>query len=364
MKFGIMNLFPGGDGGSDHEVFHETLDEIQAADELGFDSVWLAEHHFSRYGILGSPLSFAMAIAERTKRITIGTAVLVLPFYDPLRLAEDIAALDVLSGGRVMIGVGRGYQPREFAGFRVPLEESKQRYAEINDIIHLALREENWSYQGEIFQFENMTTYPRPFTPGGPPILQGTVSPESFAERGRLGEPIITSPNFTPLGLMKRNFDLYREQMTANGHDLTAHDLPFMQQVWVGRGEEGLRGAAQAALNYYRSVKKVIPGSEDALASEREYYEKVAKNIELLTLEQTLTHGGNFGTPERVVDTIRDLQAHLGITHYIGWLRIPSLPRDEALRSMEQFASEVIPQLKDGTVPAARPAVGAEAAGA
>jgi alkanesulfonate monooxygenase SsuD/methylene tetrahydromethanopterin reductase-like flavin-dependent oxidoreductase (luciferase family) len=347
VKFGIMNLFPGGDGGPDHEVLHQTLDEIEAADDLGFDSVWLAEHHFSRYGILGSPLSFGMAIAERTKRITIGTAVLVLPFYDPLRLAEDIAALDVLSRGRVMIGVGRGYQPREFAGFRVPLEESKQRYDEINDVIHLALREENWSYEGEFFQYENMTTYPRPFRPGGPPILQGTVSPQSFAERGRAGEPIITSPNFTPLGLMKKNFDLYRDAMIENGHDLTANDLPFMQQVWVGRDEEGLRAAAQAALNYYRSVKKVIPGSEEALANERDYYEKVAKNIDLLTLEQTLTHGGNFGTPERVAETIRDLQNLLGITHYIGWLRIPTLPRAEALRSMEQFATDVIPQFKD-----------------
>src|SRR4051794_23406844 len=171
-----MNLFPGGDGGPDHEVLHQTLDEIEAADELGFDSVWLAEHHFSRYGILGSPLTFGMAIADRTKNITIGTAVLVLPFYDPVRLAEDIATLDVLSGGRVMIGVGRGYQPKEFAGFRTPLEESRGRYQEVYEILKLALSEEKWSYKGEFFEYENMTTYPRPYPPGGPRLLQGTVS--------------------------------------------------------------------------------------------------------------------------------------------------------------------------------------------
>jgi alkanesulfonate monooxygenase SsuD/methylene tetrahydromethanopterin reductase-like flavin-dependent oxidoreductase (luciferase family) len=341
-----MNLFPGGEDESDHQVFHDTLDEIQLADELGFDSVWLAEHHFSRYGILGSPLNFAMAIAERTEQITIGTAVLVLPFYDPVRLAEDICALDVLSKGRVMIGVGRGYQPKEFAGFRIPLEESKQRYQEILEIIHLALREEDWSYEGEHFRYENMTTFPRPYTPGGPPILQGTVSPESFAERGRQGEWIITSPNFTPLSLMKKNFDLYRDAMREGGHDLESRDLPFMQQVWVGDTEEGMRAAAEAALNYYRSVKKVIPGSQEALEAEKSYYEKVAKNIDLLTVEQTLTHGGNFGSPDRVASTIRELQEHLGITHYIGWLRIPSLDRREALRSMEQFATDVIPQFR------------------
>ncbi|MFI7026860.1 LLM class flavin-dependent oxidoreductase [Micromonospora sp. NPDC049900] len=346
MKFGIMNLFPVSDGTSDHQVLRETLDEIQLADELGFDSIWLAEHHFSKYGILGSPVNFGMAVAERTRQITIGTAVLVLPLHHPLRLAEDIAALDVLSGGRVSIGVGRGYQPAEFAGFGIPLEESKQRYQETLEVLRLALSQENFSYHGKIFQYDNVTTYPRPYTPGGPPILQGTVSPDSFRERGALGESIITSPNFTPLGVMQRNFDLYRQSMRENGFDISTYDLPFMQQVWCGDGSEGLRAAAQAALNYYKSVGKVIPGSEEAIDKERAYYAAVAKNIELLTLEQTLTHGGNFGSAQRVIETIEMLREQLGINHYIGWLRIPSLDRKAALKSMEEFAAKVIPHFR------------------
>lgn len=346
MKFGIMNLFPVSEGSSDHQVLRDTLDEIQLADELGFDSVWLAEHHFSEYGILGSPLHFGMAIAERTQQITIGTAVLVIPLHDPLRLAEDIAALDVLSGGRVSIGVGRGYQPKEFNGFGIPLEESKERYTETLEVVRLALTTENFSYEGKHFRYDGVTTYPRPLTPGGPTILQGTVSPESFAERGAIGEPIITSPNFTPLGLMKKNFDLYRTAMTENGHDLAAYDLPFMQQVWCGEGEQGLRDAAQAALNYYKSVNKVIPGSEEAMEKERAYYEAVRKNIDLLTLEQTLTHGGNFGSPQKVIENLEVLREQLGINHYIGWLRIPSLDRTAALKSMEEFATKVIPHFR------------------
>jgi alkanesulfonate monooxygenase SsuD/methylene tetrahydromethanopterin reductase-like flavin-dependent oxidoreductase (luciferase family) len=347
-----MNLFPVAGGTSDHQVLRDTLDEIELADELGFDSVWLAEHHFSKYGILGSPVNFGMAVAERTKRITIGTAVVVLPLHHPLRLAEDIAALDVLSGGRVSIGVGRGYQPSEFAGFGVPLEESKLRYQETLDVLRLALSQESFSYHGKIFQYDNITTYPRPFTPGGPPILQGTVSPESFRERGAAGESIITSPNFTPLGIMQKNFGLYRESMKANGFDISTYDLPFMQQVWCGEGTDGLREAAQAALNYYKSVGKVIPGSEEAIEQERAYYAAVAKNIELLTLEQTLTHGGNFGSAERVIETIEMLSEQLGINHYIGWLRIPSLDRRAALRSMEEFAAKVIPHFRRAEVAA------------
>jgi len=346
VKFGIMNLFPVADGASDHQVLRETLDEIQLADELGFDSIWLAEHHFSKYGILGSPVNFGMAVAERTRRITIGTAVLVLPLHHPLRLAEDIAALDVLSGGRVTIGVGRGYQPAEFAGFGIALAESKQRYQETLDVLRLALTQEKFSYHGEIYHFDDVTTYPRPFTPGGPPILQGTVSPDSFRERGAVGEPIITSPNFTPLGIMQKNFSLYRQSMQANGFDIATYELPFMQQVWCGDGEDGLREAARAAMNYYKSVGKVIPGSEEAIEQERSYYAAVAKNIELLTLEQTLTHGGNFGSAQRVIETIEMLREQLGINHYIGWLRIPSLDRRSALKSMEEFATKVIPHFR------------------
>ncbi|WP_232676224.1 LLM class flavin-dependent oxidoreductase [Nocardioides sp. R-C-SC26] len=355
MKFGIMNLFPANEGGgSDHQVLRQTLEEIQLADEIGFDSVWLAEHHFSTYGILGSPLNFGMAVAERTSRITIGTAVLVIPLHDPLRLAEDIATLDVLTGGRVAIGVGRGYQPLEFAGFGIPLEESKTRYQEALEVIRLALSQEEFSFEGRHFRYDKVTTYPRPFTPGGPPILQGTVSPESFAERGAVGERIITSPNFTPLGIMKKNYDLYRSAMTEHGHDMASYDLPFMQQVWCGEGEEGLRQAAQAALTYYKSVGKVIPGSEEAMEKEKAYYEAVARNIELLTLEQTLTHGGNFGSPQQVIETIEMLRDQLGITHYIGWLRIPSLERSAALRSMEMFAEHVIPHFRAQDEAAAR----------
>jgi alkanesulfonate monooxygenase SsuD/methylene tetrahydromethanopterin reductase-like flavin-dependent oxidoreductase (luciferase family) len=358
VKFGIMNLFPA--EGADHDVYHQTLEEIALADELGFDSVWLAEHHFSRYGLLGNPLNFGMAVAARTTKISIGTAVLVLPFYDPIRLAEDIAAIDVLSRGRVQIGVGRGYQPSEFQGFGVPVTESHQRFKEALEIIRLALSEENWSYEGEIFQYENMTTFPRPFTPGGPEILLGTASPESFKTRGALGEPIITSPSFTPLGIIKRNFDFYRAAMVENGHDISRLELPFMQQVWAGHSEEGLTEAATAAYTYYQSLTKYIPGSEDALEAEREYYEKVAQNIKLLTLEQTLTHGGNFGSPQRVIEVIEQLRDELGITHYIAWLRIPHLDRKAALKSMETFATEVIPHFKQG----AAERVAVEAAGA
>ena len=346
MKFGIQNLFPAEGGHTDHSVLLETLEEIQLADELGFDSAWLAEHHFSRYGILGNPLLLGAAIAERTKNIRIGTAVVVIPFHNPLRLAEDAATLDLLSHGRLDLGVGRGYQPAEFKGFGIEPESSKQRYAEIVDILELAWSEETFSYAGEYYTVNDVKVSARPLQPGGPPILHAVVSPSSFPERGLAGDCIITSPTFAPLGIMKRNFDAYRDGLRQAGYDPVDFEIPFMQQTWVGNPRK-LPIVAESALEYYRTVGKVVPGSSEAIASEAEYYEKVRKNIDLLTLEQTLTHGGNFGSVDQVVDTLGRLATELGVTHYICWFRIPSLPRKLALDAMETFASEVIPQLRD-----------------
>jgi alkanesulfonate monooxygenase SsuD/methylene tetrahydromethanopterin reductase-like flavin-dependent oxidoreductase (luciferase family) len=348
VKFGIMNLFPLNDNQDMSTVINETLDEAVLADQLGFDSIWLAEHHFSPYGILGNPLSFGMAVAGRTERIEIGTAVMVLPFHNPLRLAEEAALLDVISKGRLRLGIGRGYKPDEFNGFGVRPEDSIEMYDETVDILRKAWSGEKFSHEGSQYQMKDLMIFPRPLTPGGPPILHGTVSPDSYVKRGLAGEHIITSPNFTPMRLMKQNFDAYKDALVEGGHNPKDFGIPFMQQVWCGGPQSaGKEVAAEAALSYYRIVGKIIPGSDEAMASEIEYYEKVRKNIELLTLEKTLTHGGNFGSVDEVVDTIGRLQEELGVNHYIGWFRIPSLDRGVALDAMETFATEVMPQFKE-----------------
>lgn len=346
MKFGVQNLFPA-EGEDDHRVMLEALEDIQLADQLGFDSVWLAEHHFSRYGILGNPMLLASAVAQTTKQIEIGTAVVVLPFHNPLRLAEDAATVDILSGGRFELGVGRGYQPGEFNGFGIDPESSKQRYAEVVEILERAFSGEEFSFDGEHYKVDGVTVSPRPSRPGGPPIRHAVVSPPSFPERGRAGDHIITSPTFAPLGRMKKNFDAYRQALVEGGHDPAKFDIPFMQQVWVGDSEAELQQVAESALSYYRTVGKVVPGSDEAIEAERDYYEKVRSNIELLTLEQTLTHGGNFGSVDQVVDTLGRLASELGVSHYICWFRIPSLDRKLAHKAMETFATEVIPQLRE-----------------
>ena len=260
MKFGVMNLFPLAEGQSERRIYEETLEEASLADELGFDSFWLAEHHFSTYGVLGNPLMFGAAIAQRTERIKIGTAVMVIPFYDPVRLAEDAALLDNISGGRLMLGTGSGYQPKEFAGFNVDPNTSKERYNEIVDILRLAWSEEDWSYDGKFYQYEDMSVHPKPVQKPMP-ILHAAVAPDSFTRLGSTGERLITS--FTPtLETMKKNFDGYHQSLIDAGFDPSSFERPFMQQIWCGPEEAKRQAAAEAALRYYKMVGKVIPGQQ------------------------------------------------------------------------------------------------------
>jgi alkanesulfonate monooxygenase SsuD/methylene tetrahydromethanopterin reductase-like flavin-dependent oxidoreductase (luciferase family) len=343
-----MNLFsvPKLDG-TDHGIIHEHLEEVQLADRLGFDTVWLAEHHFSHYGVAGSPLLMGAAIAERTERIKIGTAVLVLPFYNPLRLAEEIATLDVISSGRLVIGAGRGYQPVEFAGFGIDAAEARDRYNEVVEILGLALSQENWSYHGTYHHFDNITTYPRPFTPGGPQIVHAALNPESFAFLGSKGRRVLTSPTFAPLSRMKRCFHAYREALTEHGYDADEFAFPFMQQVWPGTDQGELEQVAQAAMKWWNILGDASPQGDKALGDERDRWARTRKNMEKLTVEQLFTHGGAFGSPAKVANMIMEIKRELGINEYIGWFRIPTLDRDISLRAMETFAKEVIPAVRE-----------------
>ena len=143
MKFGLFYLFSDFGNIPQQQLFDEVLEEIERGEELGFESVWLPEHHFAIYGMLGNPLLLAVAVAQRTQKMKIGTAVAVLPFQHPLRVAEDAATVDALSGGRLLLGVGRGYQPPEFHGFGLRQEESSAMFEESLEIMTRALSGED-----------------------------------------------------------------------------------------------------------------------------------------------------------------------------------------------------------------------------
>ncbi len=162
MQFGLMYLFSEYGNVPQAQVFSEFLEEIELAEELGFDAIWLPEHHFSIYGILGDTLTLAAAISQRTKRIKIGTSVVLLPLQHPVRIAEQAALVDMLSDGRLLLGLGRAYQPKEFAGFGIDPAESRERFNEGLEMLLGAFTQDNFSYEGKYWPCNDVTLFPKP----------------------------------------------------------------------------------------------------------------------------------------------------------------------------------------------------------
>jgi alkanesulfonate monooxygenase SsuD/methylene tetrahydromethanopterin reductase-like flavin-dependent oxidoreductase (luciferase family) len=157
---------------------------------LGFDSLWAVEHHFDNYAMI--PVQFLTYIAGRTSKINLGTAVIVLPWHDPVRVAEQIAMLDILSHGRLLVGFGRGAAKLEYDGFRVPMDEARERFIEAAEIVVKALRNERFSHHGRFFQIPEMSIRPRPYADFSGRLYGAAISPESAEIMARLGIGVLS----------------------------------------------------------------------------------------------------------------------------------------------------------------------------
>jgi alkanesulfonate monooxygenase SsuD/methylene tetrahydromethanopterin reductase-like flavin-dependent oxidoreductase (luciferase family) len=351
MKFGIDHLFTWRGDRSQHEVLREAIEQTVLAERLGFDGCWLAEHHFSDYGIVGHLPTMAAALAQVTERLRIGLAVAVLPLAHPLRLAEELALVDVLSGGRLDVGVGRGYQPQEFAHFGVPFEEASARFAEVLDVMRLAWTQEGFSYQGRFYSFDSVTVFPRPLQQPHPPVLHAAVSSATFAQVGQLGVPILTSPNFTPIELVRDNFAIYRQALADGGHDPASFDYPMLQQVYVSdNGDEAREFAREYAMYFYERLSRLLPKLDrDSIPADYGEYGRIQRNVGRLEYDFLLEHGINVGTPDEVIERIVRLQDEAGVNYYIGWFNFGGMPHENVVRSMNMFAREVMPTFLRGS---------------
>src|SRR5438309_2953376 len=257
MKFGLFFQTPEAPGQSHGERFAEMLDRIALADSLGFDVAWLAELHFGgAFSLLSNPLMAVPVIAQRTRRIRIGTAVTLLPLHHPLACAEQAATADVLSGGRLEFGVGRGSIPSQFHGFGVPVSENRGRFGEALDIIRRAWTQERFSYRGTYYQVENVAVVPRPLQRPHPPIRVAVHTAESFAHIGDLGLSIYSGTTTTPLPQLREYMALYREHLAAAGHAWRPDQMALMLPVHVGPTSGAARDAMPAGdPKYFKNIE-------------------------------------------------------------------------------------------------------------
>ncbi|MDQ1492739.1 MAG: hypothetical protein QOD57_1730 [Actinomycetota bacterium] len=347
MKFAIFALLEQPAGHKVADVYSKAIEQAEAADELGFEAIWLAEHHFTEYGTLASPAVLGTAIAGRTKRLRIGTGVAILPFHDPRRLAEDYATLDLLSDGRLDFGVGRGYQPAEFAGFGVPMSESRSRFTEALAVIEGLWTQDDFSFAGQHFQLDGVTLHPKPVQ-SPPPIWMAAVSPESFELAARAGKPFLSAPQITPLPKIKEGYDLYRRIYLEEGHDPSQVVLPLQRHVYAATDEQAAYHDPAEGVMWYQRLNAKRMSSAESDDSSYAFYKKAQDNLQKMEYDQMFNSGGLlFDTPEKLVRRIESLETELGLNYLMCWMNSGGTDQKLVLDSMERFAREVMPHFRE-----------------
>jgi alkanesulfonate monooxygenase SsuD/methylene tetrahydromethanopterin reductase-like flavin-dependent oxidoreductase (luciferase family) len=343
MEFGTFLLLQSPSAQSSEVVFGRGVEITQAAEDLGFRNMWLAEHHFSTYGYLSRPLTYAMHLANKTKRLRIGTAVIVLPLHHPLVVAEEIATVDILSGGRLDIGLGRGYQNYEFERLGVSLDESRERGEEEVDVILLALEGKPFSYDGTYYQIPETTVFPTPVQNPHPPIWVTAQSLPSVDATVRRGFNIITGGSGVPIERL-REFRQALDEHQATYKPKKPIQVGTQRFTYVTDNEADARAAAEQA----RWNMRVTLSLRNNYCQVQEGHAIDVPLANEPTTDAIMNEFTVIGTPDQCIRQIRRLQDVMGISHFNCSFWFGDLKQDQVLRSMRLFAEEVMPAFKDG----------------
>src|SRR5690606_23259262 len=214
------------------QVYERALRRIDVMDEGGYDAVWLAEHHFNTFSVCPSVHMMGTMVAARTKRLRIGMGVSLAAFYHPLRLAEEVALLDIFSGGRVNWGAGRGFDPTEFRAFGVGKDDSYPRFREHVEIVLEAWRQERVTYHGKFWDFDGIEVLPKPLQQPTPPVWVAASSPPAIEWAAAAGHTIMMDPHASHDEIAAKR-RLYPQKLEAAGHSIDGRDIPMARLLAI-----------------------------------------------------------------------------------------------------------------------------------
>jgi alkanesulfonate monooxygenase SsuD/methylene tetrahydromethanopterin reductase-like flavin-dependent oxidoreductase (luciferase family) len=340
-------------------VYRHELRLADLAEPLGFQSIWGVEHHFTDYTMCPDVLQFLTYMAGRTERAQLGSMVVVLPWHDPMRAAEEIAMLDNISDGRLILGLGRGAAKVEFDGFRLSMDESRPRFVESAEMILGGLETGYCEYDGAFVKQPRAAIRPAPFKSFRGRTYAAAVSPESLPIMAKLGVGILIIPQ-KPWHEVAKELETYRSiYRQVNGVDAP----PPVSAGWTfcDRDPERAREMARRYIGgYYQTVLDHYQFQGDHLATTKgyEYYGKMSDKIAQYGTDTVIDYFANlqvWGTPEQCYDKILDIHRRTGNSHYVGVFSYAGMPYDEAERNIRLFAAEVMPALQKLEVIAAAP---------
>ncbi len=344
MKFSIFYVIcPEGDE-SEADAYQKVMEQCQAADELGYHCAWFAEHHFSKVGMCPDPLLWCAALAQKTKNIRLGTAISIMPFHNPVRLAEQAAVVDLLSGGRLELGVGRGSQPKEFKTFGVKPSESRKRLVEGLEIVSRLLEGEEVTFEGEYYQCKDVQIFPRSIQKPRPPIWLAGTSPETYTYAGKNGFKIMASAGFKGPQVYREKMKLYEEAVAAAGGDTSDIDYTMTHRFYVCEDNE------QA--DYLKSFERGLSSYLEyrSRVNEVEFIDEVGRHLQRnwsykLDVREFLKGGGVIGSAKENIQELYRLRDDFGLNHVILGVYGDGMKHEESLRLLERFAKEVAPAM-------------------
>ncbi|MFP5351535.1 MAG: LLM class flavin-dependent oxidoreductase [Actinomycetota bacterium] len=327
---------PPGSPRSFHDEYRDTLQLVELTEEVGLDAAWVSEHHFSADGYLPALVPMLAAFAAVTERIQLGTGVILAPFHDPIRLAEDFAVVDQLSGGRTIAGFGIGWRDEEFRAFNIPTRERVRRMSEVIDVLRLAWNEERFSYSGKHFTYTDVAVTPKPARV--PPILVGGFVEDAIARAGRIADGYISSR--VPTDRLPGAFELVARERLKAGHegpplvavlqnafvtDDPARDWPVVRD---GIGHQlGTYAGWRAGTDVAGEPLRVMPPPEEEIRATTAY-----------------------GTSQEVIEALRPTVKALARypeSHLVLRLYYPGMTVEAAADAIRRFASEVAPALRE-----------------
>ena len=336
---------------TDLDVYRNDVRLAELAEPLGFESIWTVEHHFTDYTMCPDPLQFLTYMAGRTQTAKLGSMVVVLPWHDPLRVAEQVSMLDNLSGGRLILGLGRGAGRVEFDGFRQDMEDSRPRFVESAQCVLEGLERGYCEYEGEYVKQPRVEIRPEPFLTFKGRTYAAAVSPESVPIMAKLGLGLLIIPQ-KPWDAVEQEIEQYRTLY----REINAEDPPApIIGGWTlcdrddGRArqlaERYIGGYWQTVLDHYRFHENHLKGQKGY-----EYYGQFASNIQKQGVDSAIEFFLGlqvWGNPDRCLETIKRNCERLGAGAFVGIFSYAGMPWADAEANMRLFATEVLPKLKD-----------------
>ena len=335
MKFGVFYQLPCGVEQTPQLRYQDTIAQALLADELGFDQVWLAELHFNpSFSVMPAPLLLASAIAQVTERIKIGTAVNLVPLHQPVRLAEEVATLDLLSEGRAIFGIGRGSQPRQYGGYGIDIEEGRARFLEALQLIIHAWTREEACFSGEFYQVQDVNVVPKPAQQPHPPVYIAANSADTFGLVGELGHNILVAPLVVSREGALAGLEDYRSALARSGHDTESKRVNINLPVYVTEDPNKIKSGFELTINNYLGTLRQNRSGPASRAARRDY-------------EEVHSDFAAIGTPEQVVAKLKFFQKLFNPQEFMCWFNTGGmLPHREVAQSMELFAQKVMPHFR------------------